>query len=237
MTDAIGSTPSKTCGNGSVSSPRRRSSFSRRAARRSSLTAPTLHADVDLRDLELALGTAGHRHLDDLAALVAQQRLANGRLVGELHVGRLGLGGADDRVLDRLSRLLVLDVDDRADPDEVGPQILRRDDLRRAELLLEPGDLRLEHRLLVLGVVVLRVLHDVAELACFLDALGDLAALLGRQVLELVLELVETFLGEDDVSGHYWGEPLRGERRASIAAGFGGPRRPEGGARTPAQRA
>jgi hypothetical protein len=47
----------------------------------------------------------------------------------------------------------------------------------------------LEHRLLVLGVVVLRVLGDVAELARLLDALGDLATLDGREVLDLLFEL------------------------------------------------
>ncbi len=51
---------------------------------------------------------------------------------------------------------------------------------------------RLEHRLLVLRVVVLGVLGDVAELARLLDALGDLAALLGGQEVELRLELLES---------------------------------------------
>ncbi len=39
----------------------------------------------------------------------------------------------------------------------------------------------LEHRLLVLGVVVLGVLGDVAELARHLDPLSDLTALLGLE--------------------------------------------------------
>ena len=48
---------------------------------------------------------------------------------------------------------------------------------RAAQPLLELGDPLLEQRLLVLGVVVLGVLRDVAELARLLDPLGDLAAL------------------------------------------------------------
>ena len=52
------------------------------------------------------------------------------------------------------------------------------DDGRAAEPLLELRDPLLEHGLLVLGVVVLGVLGDVAELARLLDALGDLTALL-----------------------------------------------------------
>ena len=65
-----------------------------------------------------------------------------------------------------------------------------------AQPLLELGDPLLEHRLLVLGVVVLGVLRDVAELARLLDPLGDLAALVGGQVLELLAELLETLLGD-----------------------------------------
>jgi len=73
---------------------------------------------------------------------------------------------------------------------------------RRAELVLELRDPRLEHRLLVLGVVVLGVLRDVAELARLLDASGYLAAALSREVLELGLEIGQAFGGENDVLGH-----------------------------------
>jgi hypothetical protein len=52
---------------------------------------------------------------------------------------------------------------------------------RATEPLLERRDAVLEHRLLVLRVVVLGVLGDVAELARDADALRDLAALLGRR--------------------------------------------------------
>ena len=82
--------------------------------------APSLHADVDLRDLQLARRAARNLHRDDLVAAVAEQRPADGRLVRELVLGGLGLGRADDRVARRLAGLLVLDVDDRADRDDVG---------------------------------------------------------------------------------------------------------------------
>ena len=65
-----------------------------------------------------------------------------------------------------------------------------------AHALLELGDPLLEQRLLVLGVVVLGVLHDVAELASVLDPLGDLAALHGGHVLQLLVELLQTLLGD-----------------------------------------
>ena len=90
----------------------------------------------------------------------------------------------------------------RADLDGVGRDVLGVDDLRRAQALLELRDPLLEHHLLVLGVVVLGVLRDVAELAGLLDALGDLAPAGGLQLLQLFLEPLEPFGGEDDVSCH-----------------------------------
>ena len=121
----------------------------------------------------------------------------------------IGLGRADDRVRERLA-LVVLDVDLRADAHDVGRQLRGVDHRRRAELVLERRDARLEHRLLVLGVVVLGVLRDVAELARFLDALGNLATLGRGEVLDLLLELLESLGGEDDVLLHAASVLLRG---------------------------
>ena len=109
---AIGTTPSKACGKGSIPSARRRSNFSRRSSSRDSARRASR---FDLGDLQLARGAAGHRHGDDVAALVAEQGLADRRLVRELVRARVGLGGADQLELDRLVGLLVLDVDRDAD--------------------------------------------------------------------------------------------------------------------------
>ena len=56
------------------------------------------------------------------------------------------------------------------------------------QLLADAQDLRLQVRLVVLGVVVLGVLLEVAPLARGLDALGDLAAGDGLELFELGLE-------------------------------------------------
>jgi len=56
----------------------------------------------------------------------------------------------------------------------------------------------LDEGLLVLRVVVLRVLGDVPELARDPDALGDLTTLFGREVVDLLLQLLVTLFGEDD---------------------------------------
>ena len=74
----------------------------------------------------------------------------------------------------------------------------------------------LEHGLLVLGVVVLGVLGDVAELACLLDALGHLAPLDGREVLDLFLQLVVPFGGENDFL-HCFLQPLNTQTRGRQA--------------------
>jgi hypothetical protein len=57
----------------------------------------------------------------------------------------------------------------------------------------------LEQRLLVLRIVVLGVLGDVAELPRDADPLGHLAALVGRQVLDFLSELLVPLGGEDDL--------------------------------------
>jgi hypothetical protein len=56
----------------------------------------------------------------------------------------------------------------------------------------------LEHRLLVLRVVVLGILGDVAELARDADPLGDLAALLVAQAVDLLLQVLIALGREDD---------------------------------------
>jgi transcription elongation factor GreA len=89
-------------------------------------------------------------------------------------------------ILERLVRLHVAQADVRADRDGVLRDLLLRDHPRGEEALLELGDLVLQHRLLVLRVVVLGVLGDVAELAGDADPLGDLAALLVPQEIDFL---------------------------------------------------
>ena len=115
---------------------------------------------------------------------------------------RVGLGRADDAVRRVALAVEVLDRDLQPDVDGAGVRLGRIDDARRAQALLELRDLLLEHHLLVLRVVELGVLADVAELARDADAVGDLAPLVGRQVLQLLLQLLVALLSEQDVSLH-----------------------------------
>ena len=84
--------------------------------------------------------------------------------------------------------------------------------------LLELRDPVLEHRLLVLRVVVLGVLGDVAELARDADAVGDLAPLVGREVLDLLLELLVALGGEDDFLHSCLPDAEKARRRGAVAA-------------------
>src|SRR5689334_20208802 len=68
----------------------------------------------DLEDLELELA-ARRSDLDRLALFLADDRLAHRRLVRELVLGGVGLGGADDVVLERLLRVDVPQLHVRAD--------------------------------------------------------------------------------------------------------------------------
>ncbi len=160
-----------------------------------------LEAESDLGDLRLARRAVRQRDRDLIALALAHQRTPDRRDVRELLRG-LGLGGADDREGLRLAGVVELDAHGVADLDDLVVDLVPADHGGRAELLLEGEDARLEHRLLVLGVVVLGVLGDVPELTGLLDALGDLSAANGGELLELVLELLETFGGEDDVLRH-----------------------------------
>ena len=62
------------------------------------------------------------------------------------------------------------------------------------------GDARLHHALLVLGVVVLGVLRDVAELAGNLDALAHFGALLGLEVVKLLFKLLAALRRQDVIA-------------------------------------
>ena len=84
------------------------------------------------------------------------------------------------------------------DAHPVGVDLGVLDDPGPAQLLLEQADAMLEQGLLVLGVVVLGVLADVAELARRSDALGHLFTLDGGEVVDLVLQLLEAFFSKDD---------------------------------------
>src|SRR5437867_348010 len=86
----------------SAGSGRSRSSHQGRSSARSRCCAYALSLrGFDLEDLELRR-PAGGGDLDDVALLVAHDRLADGRLVRELVLGRVRLGGADNVVLERL---------------------------------------------------------------------------------------------------------------------------------------
>src|SRR4029078_3933830 len=108
----------------------------------------------------------------------------------------------DYLVRGRLAGLLVLDSHAAADGHDVGVDLRLVDHRRLAQLVLELGDPRLEHRLLVLGVVVFGVLADVAELARDLDPLGNLGRANGVHGLDFLLELLEALACEYYFSRH-----------------------------------
>src|SRR5436189_2906542 len=81
---------------------------------------------LDVHDLELELA-ARRGDLDGLALLATHDRLADRRLVRELVLGRIRLGGANDVVLDSLVRLDVAQAHLRADGHLAGLDLLLRD--------------------------------------------------------------------------------------------------------------
>ena len=124
--------------------------------------------------------------------------LPTGDSFESFELGRVRLRRPDDVVLDRL--LASTSRRRTFAPTETTLRSTSPVSITRAltQALLELGDPVLEHRLLVLRVVVLRVLGDVAELARDADPVRDLAALVGRQELDLLLQLLVSLGREDD---------------------------------------
>src|SRR5262249_49384584 len=152
---------------------------------------------LDLQDLELQRPARGC-DLDGLALLLPDDRLPHRRLVRQLVLSGIRLRGTNDVVLEGLLRVDVTEPDLGADRDHVLRDVLLVDHARVAQPLLERRDPMLEQHLLVLRVVVLCVLGDVAELALDADPLRYLAALDGRELFDLVLELLVALGREND---------------------------------------
>src|SRR5450759_2161381 len=165
------------------------------------------HLVPDREDGVLEHPAGRQRDRDRLALLAADDSLADGRLVADLHVAGIGLRRADHLVDVYLAALSVLEFDLAAERDLV-VLLGRADDRGVRQDLVDLDDPALDPRLLVLGVVVLGVLRDVAELLGFLDALADFAALRRRQVEQLVLKLLLAFDGECDLLVHVCVTPI-----------------------------
>jgi hypothetical protein len=119
--------------------------------------------------------TPGGRHLRGVARRQADERPGHRRLGRELPGGEVGLGGADDGPRRHTPRGLVEHLGGTAEGDDPGAR-LRLDDRRAAQPLTQPQDPRLQVRLVVLGDVVVRVLLEVTELACRVDARAAIAS-------------------------------------------------------------
>jgi len=126
---------------------------------------------------------------------VADEGLADRRLVADAAFGRRGFGRADDDVLIALAVLLDRDV--AADLDDLVVLVLV-DDRRVLDHLLEGEDATLEEGLIVLRLLELGVLRVVAELHGRVDTLRDLLPLVVAQLLELGLELLQSVRRDRD---------------------------------------
>src|SRR6478672_3872633 len=134
-----------------------------------------------------------HLHDDLLTLLLAEEGAADRTLVGDTTLGGARLGRSDDR--EGLLAIGALDRDRRPDLDVVGRVVLV-EDRRVLDERLERLDPTFDERLLVLGVLVLRVLGQVAVLLRIVDAVGDLGTLDRHHLLELGAKLLEAVSGE-----------------------------------------
>src|SRR4051812_6746197 len=191
---AASSSAQSTRGCPSLGTPADRCASRRSWVRRSRLGArESCLADLDDRVREVPCRDL---HDDLLALLAAEQRASHGRLVRDPALRGLGLGRADDE--ERLGSVLAVHLHRRPDLDVVGRGVLV-DQRRVLDHRLEGLDPALDERLLVLGVLVLRVLGEVAVLLGVVNPLRDLGTAHREHLVELRAELVEAVLA--DVGG------------------------------------
>ena len=125
---------------------------------------------------------------------------ANGAFVGNLARSDVGLGATNDGEY----ALFAAHVhrDNSANSNLV--RLLRRiDDRGLRENLVDLGDTSLDHALLVFRIVIFGVLGNVAEFASDLDALANLGALLGFEVMQLLLKLLAALGSKDVIATHF----------------------------------
>ena len=214
--------PSKSCGKGSTPASRRRSSFSRRSREQMRLGALSVrlwllgvaHHCVG-EPICLAVSRAGRAQADSILVILSLRFGPRGtstvttspRLwptsalpIGDSFESLLSAGSAsaEPTIWNFFESPDFWSLTWTRTPTETTSVLtwFSSTTVARLQPLLELSDPLLEQRLLVLGVVVLGVLHDVAELARLLDPLGNLAPLRGGQVLELLAELLQTLLGD-----------------------------------------
>src|SRR5205823_603413 len=131
---------------------------------------------------------------------------------------RIGLGRADDGVAGLAELVLDLDLAPQGDA-VLGTRLL--DDLRVADHLLKPQDAALDPALGVLGVLVLGVLGDVAEVLGGADAVRDLEPADVAQLIQLGLELLQALLGDGDGSFLHGAHTCKQQRPARVRSWVG----------------
>ena len=132
----------------------------------------------------------------------ADERRADRGLVGELAVGRIGFGRADDGVgLLLVGVILVNDGHAAAEADRVGADLALVHDDGVLDHGLQLGNALFEHSLIVLRRVIFGVLAQVAVGNRNLELLGDLHFFGSLFVFKLFLHALKAFAGNNHMLG------------------------------------
>src|SRR5260370_15546597 len=165
--------------------------------RRTSVSGAVAVADLLNCREAYAVSAAGGLDHDLIPDAVADQGLAQRRLVANAPGFRIGLGGTHDAVSLFVGAVLG-ETNGVAHPDNA-PLRLRLDQDVVLDDRLELLDPRFHHALLVLGRVVLEVLGKVAQLARGLDLGHDRGPAHRRQLPQLLADCFQTLWGDVDV--------------------------------------
>src|SRR5687767_13175621 len=171
-------------------------SFSSRTAD-SSIDRSSIISAADLFD---GVGDGARRdlHFGGLPDLLAEERLAERRVVGDAALQRVRLGGADDG--EGLLFAAARDLHAAADADGVGAAGLDHDGAVHG--VLELHDAALGPAGLVLGVMVIGVLLEVAHVLGFFDTRGHLTTFDRLEVVQFRLQFFQSVFGDVDRFAH-----------------------------------
>src|SRR5438034_6618850 len=152
--------------------------------------------ELDLQD-RIAPLACGDRHFHRVPLTLAAQRAADGGLAADLGLIGISLRRPDNHVVDLFPGAQVLQAYLGADCHTVrrGPVVINHPGV--PQHLLQLQDPPFHKRLLVLGIFVLGVFHQVAELLGLLDPPGDFLAADRLEVSQLLFQFVEAFWSED----------------------------------------
>ena len=150
--------------------------------------------------------------------MLAKHGAAERRVVRNARLHGVGLLRADDSIRRLFLQIKVADLHGAAKADDTGALLLGAliDHDSMGQDVLDLCDAAIQLGLLIFRFIIFTVLGKVAEGAGFLDLLRDFLLARGFQIIELFLELLQTFSGQLKFFCHSMFLPKSGKARSFV---------------------